>query len=161
MADRDPQIVGRNYPAYDEDFAAWLKAQALLLREGRFEELDPEHLAEEIDGVGNSEFRAFTSAVRLIIHHMMKWDYQPDIRSRSWRTTIHTQRKAANRLLEQNPSYRSRIPEAIGDAFDLVPGEVEKETTIPAERLPQTCPYSWDEIMTRLHDFDSDRPWPN
>ena len=48
MAERDPQIAtGRNYPAYDEDFAAWLAAQATMLRERRFDELDVEHLAEE------------------------------------------------------------------------------------------------------------------
>jgi hypothetical protein len=162
VADRDPlDMPRRNHPAYDEDFAAWLHAQVSLLREGRFDELDVPHLAEEIEGVGNSEFRAFASAIRLVIFHMMKWDYQPALRSRSWRTTIHTQRVAIAKLLKQNPSYRSRIAEAIEDAYDAVPGEMEKETTIPIERLPTTCPYGWDDITTRLHDFDPDRPWPN
>jgi hypothetical protein len=162
LAERDSsELRARNYPAYREDFAAWLQAQAELLRERRFDELDVEHLVEEVEGVGKSEFQALTSALRLILLHMMKWDYQPELRSRSWRTTIHTQRKAVAKRLIQNPSYRSRVAEAVADAYDDVPAEVEKETTIPAERLPQACPYSWDEIMTRLHDFDPDRPWPN
>ena len=162
MAERDPQIgAGRNYPAYNEDFAAWLAAQALMLRERRFDQLDVEHLAEEVDGVGNSEFRAFTSAIELIVLHMMKWDYQVERRGRSWRSKIHEQRRQVAKLLKQNPSYKARINEAITDAYSGVPDEVEKQTTIPAERLPEICPYSWDDIMTRLHDFDPDRPWPN
>ena len=162
MAERDPSSFSRrNYPAYDEDFAAWVLAQAALLRERRFDELDVDHLVEEVESVGNSEFKALTSALRLIIQHMMKWDYQPDLRSRSWRTTIHMQRKAVERLLKQNPSFRSRLEAAIEEAYDDVPGEIERETTIPATRLPQSCPYGLDEIMTRLHDFDPDRLWPN
>ena len=132
-----------------------------MLRERRFDELDVEHLAEEVDGVGISEFRAFTSAIELIVLHMMKWDYQVERRGRSWRNTINEQRRRVKKLLRQNPSYKARLAEAIEDAYDAVPGEVEKQTTIPIERLPQSCPYSWDEIMTRLHDFDPDRPWPN
>lgn len=162
MAEDDPSSsLRRNYPGYDEDFAAWLQAQATLLREGRFGELDVEHLAEEVEGVGKSEFRSLTSALELVIFHMMKWDYQPDIRSRSWRTTIHGQRRVVAKLLKENPSFKARLDEAVSDAFSGVPAEIERETTIPIERLPQNCPYSWDEIMTRLHDFDPDRRWPN
>lgn len=162
MAERDPQVsAGRNYPAYDEDFAAWLQAQADLLREHRFNELDIPNLAEEVESVGRSEFRAFTSAIELVLFHMMKWDYQPERQGRSWRTTINTQRKVVLALLEDNPSFKSRISEAIERAYDSVPDMVEAKTTIPAERLPQICPYSWDEIMTRPHDLEPDRRWPN
>ena len=162
MAEHDPsQTLRRNYPAYEEDFAAWLQAQAMLLREGRFEELDTANLAEEVESVGRSEFRSLRSAVWLILVHMMKWDYQPELRGNSWRRTIRDQRKAVRELLDENPSFKSRLQEVVAGAYDGAPDELEKETTIPAHRFPQTCPYSWDEIMTRLHDLDPDRPWPN
>lgn len=162
MAERDPRVPSRrNSPGYDEDFAAWAETQAALLREGRFEELDIEHLADEVESVGKSEFRALKSAIALIVLHMMKWDYQPEKRSRSWRVTIHGQRRAVTELLKENPSFKARLDEAIEGAWIGVPGEIERETTIPVERLPETCPYDWDAIMTRLHEFDPDRPWPN
>lgn len=162
MAERDPvNLPRRNYPAYDEDFAAWLQAQADLLRDRRFSELDISNLVEEVESVGRSEFRAFASAIELIVFHMMKWDYQPERQGRSWRTTINTQRRAVRNLLKENPSFKSRIQEAVERAYDPVPDMVEEKTTIPAERLPQTCPYTWDEIMTRAHDLPPDRPWPN
>ena len=162
MADRDPlDLHRRNYPAYDEDFAAWLAAQALLLRERRFDEIDVEHLAEEVDSMGRSEFRALSSAVELIVLHMLKWDYQHERRGASWRRTINAQRKMVRKLLKQNPSFVARRGEAVEDAYIGMPEQVEDDTGVPAHRLPQTCPYGWDEIMTRLHDLDPDRPWPN
>ena len=161
MAERDPSGLRRNYPGYDEDFAAWLDAQAALLRDGRFDELDIEHLADEVESVGKSEFRALVSAIELTLFHMMKWDYQPELRSRSWRITIHNQRRAIEKLLEDNPSFKARLQEALADAYAGVPGEIERETTIPLGRLPQVCPYDWEQVMTRAHEFDPDRPWPN
>ena len=161
MAERDPQIAARlDYPGYDEDFAAWIAAQAMLLREGRFGELDLENLIDEVEGVGKSEFRSFYHAIELILLHMMKWDYQTERQGRSWRTTINTQRDEVLEILNENPSYQARIDEAIARAYRSVPSAVETATTIPAERLPRICPYSWQDIMTRPHDLNPDRHWP-
>lgn len=162
MAEHDPPSPARrNYPAYDEDFAAWLQSQAALLREHRFDELDIANLVEEVESVGRSEFRAFVSAIELIVFHMLKWDYQPELRGQSWRKTIRDQRRTVTKLLADNPSFKARRAEAIELAYLGMPEDVEEETGVPAQRLPQTCPYSWDDIMTRLHDLDPDRPWPN
>ncbi|WP_375404500.1 DUF29 domain-containing protein [uncultured Sphingomonas sp.] len=162
MADRDPHIgTRRNYAGYDEDFAAWVDAQALLLREGRFGELDLDNLIDEVEGVGKSEFRSFYHAIELILLHMVKWDYQIERQGRSWRTTINTQRDEVLQLLKENPSYKSRIDEAIVCAYGPVPSMVETATTIPVERLPKVCPYTWDEIMSRQHNLNPDRQRPN
>ena len=158
MAERDPELkAGGNYPAYDADFAAWLDAQVSLLRERRFDELDLPNLIEEVEDVGKSEFRAFVSAIELILLHMLKWDYQPERQSRSWRNTIHAQRRAVHDILVDNPSYKARIAEAVRRAYNPVPFIVERETTVPASRLPEQCPYGWDEVLHRLHEFDADR----
>jgi hypothetical protein len=44
-------------PAYDEDVYAWAFEQARFLREGRFDLLDIEHLADEIENVAKEEVR--------------------------------------------------------------------------------------------------------
>jgi hypothetical protein len=46
----------RAYPAYEEDFAAWLQAQADLLRERRFDELDIPNLVEEVEAWAEVSF---------------------------------------------------------------------------------------------------------
>lgn len=162
MAERDPALnARRNYPAYEEDFAAWLQAQAELLRERRFDELDIPNLVEEVESVGRSEFRSLMSAIELIVFHMMKWDYQVERQGRSWRDTINTQRSVVLKLLEDNPSFRTRLDEAVSRAYPGIPDSVDKVTGVPAHRLPASCPYAWDEIMTRPHNIDPERPWPN
>ena len=108
--------------------------------------------------MGRSEFRAFSSAIEVIIFHMLKWDYQHELRGQSWRKSINVQRKMALKLLKEDPSFKARTTEAIETAFIGMPDAVEDETGEPAHRLPQICPYSWDEIMTRMHDLDPDRP---
>lgn len=162
MAERDPALSARRkYPAYEEDFAAWLQAQADLLRERRFDELDIPNLVEEVESVGRSEFRALESALALIIFHMMKWDYQTERQGRSWRDTINDKRRRVVKLLKENPGFRARLAEAIEGAYDGVPEKVDKVTGVPAHRLPATCPYSWDDIMKRPHNIDPERQWPN
>jgi hypothetical protein len=160
MADLDTRVSrGANFPAYEEDYAAWLAAQIRLLSERRFAELDLDHLIDEVGDLGINDFRALVSAVRVVIVHMLKWDYQPERRSRSWRNSIHEHRRRIHESLEDSPSYNSRRDEALGAAYQQALFEVERETTIPRERFPQECPFSWDEMMSRLHDFDADRDW--
>ncbi|EGV19275.1 protein of unknown function DUF29 [Thiocapsa marina 5811] len=42
-------------PVYGEDLVAWAFANARLLREGRFDSLDVENIAEELEDMGRSE----------------------------------------------------------------------------------------------------------
>ena len=79
--------------SYDEDVLLWSRQQARLLREGRFSELDVEHLADEIEDVGKSEKRELASRCAVLMAHLLKWRFQPSIRSSSWRATIRDQRK--------------------------------------------------------------------
>jgi hypothetical protein len=160
MADLDTHPSrGANYPAYEEDYAAWLAAQIDLLSERRFAELDLDHLIDEVGDLGINDFRALISAVRVVVVHMLKWDYQPERRSRRWRNSIHEHRRRVADSIESSPSYKSRQGEALERAYQQALFELERETTIPRERFPQECPYCWDEMMSRLHDFDADQHW--
>ena len=74
--------------AYDADFYSWSMQQAELVREGRWTALDRENIAEEIESLGREQFNKLESAIRVLLLHMLKWDHQPDKRSRSWILTI-------------------------------------------------------------------------
>ena len=67
--------------------------QAALLRAGRLSEIDPVAIAEEIDDVGSEEYHRLESALRVVMLHLLKWDHQPDRRSRSWTLSILEHRK--------------------------------------------------------------------
>lgn len=152
MGEYDPSLYERrNYPAYLEDYGSWITAQIELLKDGQFDELDIEHLLEEIEGLSRSNFDAFKSAIRIVLIHMLKWDIQTDHRSKSWAVSIDGHRVRVQENLEESPSYRSRIDEAVTKAYRKARYDASKETRLPLKSFPETCPFTFDEIMTREH----------
>ena len=157
MADRDPQIGTRNRPTADSDFAAWIYDQVAALREGRFSDLDIDDLTDEVESLAKRDFRKLRSYLRVIITHMLKWDWQPERRDVSWRKSINASRERVWGELASSPSFRPRIAEAIEQVFASARLKAWDETGVfKFEREPKTCPYSWDEIMFRPHELDPD-----
>jgi hypothetical protein len=62
---------------YDHDFYAWTQAQAAALRSARPNQFDWEHIAEELEAMGRSEWDQMESRVRQIPLHLLKWQFQP------------------------------------------------------------------------------------
>ena len=142
-------------PAYEKDWAAWVDHQVELIKARRFDELDIENLVDEVSSLGLSNYRAFISALRIVLLHMLKWDYQPDYRGRSWLKSIVTHRFQVEGDLEDNPSYEARIPDAVRRAYRQARRQAAMETGLSPRTFPETCPYDWDEITTREHKLDA------
>jgi hypothetical protein len=139
---------------YERDPYAWSLEQASLLKSGRLDEIDAENIAEEILDVGRTEYRVLEGALRVLLMHMLKWDYQPERRSRSWQATIAVQRKHALRQLQENPSLTQRRDEAVQNAYQDARALASGETDIELARFPETCPYDWQEMTTRRFERD-------
>jgi hypothetical protein len=134
---------------YERDFYSWLMEQARLLREGQWQALDRNNLAEEIESLGREQFNKLASALRVLLLHMLKWDHQPDLRSRSWALSIATQRIEIEDVLDDNPGLRPRIPEAVARAYRRARIEAANETGLDKDEFPGEYPYSWDDIVSR------------
>lgn len=91
---------------YEQDFYAWITSNAESLRNKKFDQLDIENLAEELETMGRSEKRALVSHLSILIAHLLKWQGQPDKRSKSWESTIREQRKCLLELLDESPSLK-------------------------------------------------------
>ena len=63
--------------AYDQDLYSWSLEQAKLLRERKFDQIDLEHIIEEIEDMSKSEKRALESFLETLLMHLLKWQYQP------------------------------------------------------------------------------------
>lgn len=156
MAEREHIIAARQaVPGYADDYAAWLQHQINLMRAGRWAELDQEHLIDEVEDLGRSEFNAFASAIEIVLVHMLKWDHQPERRTSSWIASIVEHRRRIVRLLQQNPSYKSRIAEAIDVAYDTAQAKASVETNLPLVTFPDENPYDWEAITQREHVLDA------
>lgn len=147
--------TGDTAPAadYDTDFHAWAMEQAKRIREGAFEALDRENVAEEIQSLGREQFSKLRSAYRVLLMHMLEWDHQPEKRTRSWSTTICNQRLDLEDILADSPSLKSRIDEALAKAYRRARIEAAQETELPLSTFPETNPYLLDEIMERAFDL--------
>lgn len=114
--DRMPTDLAANYAA---DFCAWASAQAALLRAGRLAEVDVEHIAEEIEELGNSNHIALASHIRTVIEHLMKLEASPAIEPRAgWRDTVRRVRDDIADLLNASPSLRRELPGIVSAQMD-------------------------------------------
>lgn len=94
---------------YEQDIVVWANEQAALLKAGKFEQLDIQHIVEEIEDVGKSEQRELRHRMAILLMHLLKWHYQPERRCRSWQNTIKTQRKLIRLHLADVPSLKTRL----------------------------------------------------
>ncbi|MDJ0680442.1 MAG: DUF29 domain-containing protein [Xenococcaceae cyanobacterium MO_167.B52] len=104
---------------YQTDFYAWTQQQAELLRNKKIEQLDWSNLAEEIEDMGRSEKRQLESRLEVLIMHLLKWQFQPNLRSRSWQLTIKEQRLRLEKLLAENPSLKSKLTDTKEKVYPL------------------------------------------
>ncbi|QTA88855.1 DUF29 domain-containing protein [Desulfonema magnum] len=132
---------------YDQDFYLWLCQNTELLREGRIEEIDIENIAEELDAMGKSQHRELLSRLRVLFAHLLKWQFQPDHRSGSWKGTILEQRYQIEQLLEMSPSLKHKMEQKISKAYNKAVGYAAAETGISKSVFPKTCPYVLEEAL--------------
>jgi hypothetical protein len=133
--------------AYHVDIVAWAREQAALLRAGRYDALDIEHIAEEVEDVGKSEQRELISRMAVLLAHLLKWRHQPERRGNSWRNTIRAQRKGIARRLAKTPSLKADLadPEWWEAAWDDAVAQAGQETGL---EFPEACPWRPEQILS-------------
>ena len=144
----------RSRAAYEADVAAWSLEQAAHLRARAWDRLDLAHLADEIEALSRTEHHALTSALRVILLHLLKWDHQPQRRTRGWAISIKTQRLSVAERIEDSPSLAPLLPQFLARAYRRARIEAAGETGLDESAFPVACPYSYETIMTRPI------PWP-
>jgi hypothetical protein len=124
---------------YERDFYAWTQEQAALLRSGQLERLDRVHLAEEIEALGRQERRELVNRLGILLGHLLKWQFQPHLRGKSWRATLSEQRRQIQRLLKESPSLKPELAAALAEAYQDGILLVVKETPLAEDDLPPTA----------------------
>jgi hypothetical protein len=132
---------------YDQDYGLWAEQMADLIAAGRFAELDVENLVEEVRDLSKRERDRLLSSLRLIVHHLLKWDYQPQKRSRSWLGTIQRERKNIALYLEDSPSLKRYLTDLwLNKMYGVACDDAFGETGL---KFPKVCQYSVSEILER------------
>ncbi len=132
---------------YERDFYLWIQTTAEQLKEGKFNEIDIQNLIEEIESMGRSEKRELKSSLIVLLMHLLKWQYQPEKRSESWRSTISEQRICIEELLEDSPSLQPVILEIFDDCYQKARVKASDETGIKLNFFPKESPFTLEETL--------------
>ncbi len=132
---------------YDADFYGWTQEQAALLKAGRLSELDIDNLLEEVETMGRSEKRELDSRLTVLLLHMLKWQYQPIRRGRSWQLTIEGQRINFSETLYENPSLKPQLDTILKKAYTKAIVKASQETALDKKIFPGSCPWSLSQIL--------------
>lgn len=135
--------------SYETDVVKWANEQAEFIRTGRFDLLDREHLAEEIEDVGKSEQRELANRMAVLLAHLLKWQHQPGRRGSSWASTIRIQRKEISWVLKDAPSLASRLRDPLWIDRFWSNGVSQVITETGLDCFPETCPWSIEEEVLK------------
>lgn len=138
---------------YDVDFHAWAHEQADAARRRSANEIDWDNVAEELESLGKQQASELHNRYIVLLAHLLKWRFQPEMRSRSWRATIAEQRRQIAKHLGQNPSLKSVDEEEFGDAYGTARVRASGETDLDEDVFPNDSPFTPEQA--RADDF-----WP-
>ncbi|MEG5060146.1 DUF29 domain-containing protein [Microcoleus sp. A2-C5] len=145
-------------PLYEKDFQIWIDSTIQYLRNGQFESLDIEHLIEELNSFGKSEQNALKSNLMILLAHLLKVKVQfdaPDTMKMSWYNSIIEHRQRVLSSLEDTPSLKSFLVQAIEKAYPQACKLAIKESKFAAlgvripddSEYPNVCPFSLEQIL--------------
>lgn len=141
-------------PLYEQDEHAWVEQQIALMREGKLDLLDREHLIQYLTEMTIRDRRELRSRITVLLQHLLKVQLQPQRLSRSWVNTIVEQQQEIDTLLNSIPTLRTYLPELFDPAYRDAVRRAAKETRIPEQRFPQQSPWTLEQALK----FDPPEP---
>lgn len=132
---------------YERDYYLWLSHTAQLIKEGRFLELDAANLTEEIEDMGRSEKRAIKSNLVVVLLHLLKYKYQPEKRSNSWKSSIREHRRRLRNDFKISPSLKRYFEEVFGECYQDGREQAADETGLPLDTFPEKSPFTPTEVL--------------
>ena len=132
---------------YEYDIHAWTQQTAELLKQRRFQDIDTEHLIEELESMGRRDRQELVSRLKILLGHLLKWQYQSAHRCSSWRGSILEQRLRIRDLLHGAPSLKPFFGEAVACAYGDGAKLASKETGLSLEYFPDQVPFSLDTLL--------------
>ena len=136
---------------YEADEVGWLEQMARCIAEGRFGEIDYPHLEEYLTDMGVRDRREARSRLVILLTHWLKWEYQPDLRSTSWRLTINDQRRQLSMIADAK-TLRNHLGTVLEDAYFDAVEDASVETGLPPSAFPAANPRTLEEWLALNFD---------
>lgn len=135
---------------YEQDFLLWIEQQSNLLRAGLFNELDIEHLIEEIESMGSEQKTAVQSLMRVILVHLLKLALSPAQEPRAkWIDEVLEFRAQIEYRMKTTPSLKHHAKSLLQDAWLQARRNAQKSFLAYNEKvkIPIECPYTLEQVL--------------
>ena len=133
---------------YRTDFHAWAIANAELLKNHKYMEIDLPNLVEELESMGRQERRKLLSHLKLLFLHLLKWQFQPEMNlGSSWGRSIKINRIEVKRQIKENPSLRGWFSELVKEAYELAREDAASETFMSIHYFPEEMPFTLEDAL--------------
>ncbi len=133
---------------YETDETAWLETTADLIRSGRLDQIDLDTLAEYLTDMALRDKREVLSRLKVLITHLLKWQFQPENRGASWRRTVADERQELLDIMESG-SLHNHALDVLAKAYRHGVSLATAETGLPETTFPAECPWPLDEILSK------------
>ena len=127
---------------YDRDYALWLETTIEQLRQQNFDQVDWGNVLDEFEAMSKRDRRSIKSNLVILLLHLLKWQFQPEMRSSSWTGNIIEHRQRLRDLLDDSPSLRNYVAEVTALAYSDAIVRAANETKLDVSIFPADCPYS-------------------
>ena len=144
---KNPQLANKALSLYEKDFYLWTQKTAEFLSQRQFNQVDWESLIEEIEALGRNQKKEIQSRLIVLLWHLLKWKYQPEKRTNSWKMTIINQRDEIELELEDSPSLRNLILKVFDKCYQKARKRAATETGLPLKTFPETCPFTSSQVL--------------
>jgi hypothetical protein len=134
---------------YQEDYYLWLQTTLESIQHKKVEQIDWEHLVEEIEALGNEQRRKVNSFLKQLLIHLLLYKYwiaEKDYCGKSWSLEIDNFRDELEFLLRSKTLYNYFLQE-IDYIYSKARKAAIKKTGLPADIFPQQCHFTPEEIL--------------
>jgi hypothetical protein len=134
---------------YELDDSQWLGETISLLRNHQFQQLDLEHLIEELEDLGKEKKNAVASLLEQVIRHLLLlqyWTKETEYNTINWQEEIYNFRTQLRRKITAN--LRNSLEEELNYIYEDALGFV-KIKTANTVIFPSQCPYSLEQLLDR------------
>lgn len=130
-----------------DDETAWLDIMAARIKAGNVRELDFANLGEFLTDMVKRDRREVESRLIVLLTHILKWDFQPAYRSRSWQSSIIEHRQELASLADRGV-LRNHAEAILSEAYRKAVERAAAETGLAATDFPGECEYTFDAALS-------------
>jgi hypothetical protein len=141
------ELNAQRQSLYETDYLQWIETTIAQLKQQNYGVIDWENLIEEIEDMGRSERKGLRSNLVIVLSHLLKWQFQPERRSNSWRASIVEHRRRIRDDLQESPSLKPYLEQIFAKCYEDAIELAAAETGFPETNFPRSCPYTTAQVL--------------